>query len=213
MARAEEDAPPTFTAAQALKLGVEKMAEKINGGEAGEDQAALIYATAKRLETENALAQKNLALVVELNHWRESLGTMIDQMCGLAYTLNGGGTMYSHASSRNNVGLEKFLAELSKQLPFGEGKGDEQATEKLKKLGSFISKLTIDADLEKEIDPSMLNGFKEDKANLVKEIDQLQASFSYLPGPAAKGIASFLVKNASWLEYPGAEQETKAKAK
>jgi len=60
-----------LTISQALKLGEEGLTEYTGLSEVGQDQAAELYATAKRITTEQALGQKNLQLVLDLDGWRQ----------------------------------------------------------------------------------------------------------------------------------------------
>src|SRR5690242_1677590 len=66
---ADEKKEPV-TVSQALKLGEEGLTEYTGLSEVGQDQAAELYAAAKRITTEQALGQKNLQLVIELDGWR-----------------------------------------------------------------------------------------------------------------------------------------------
>ena len=50
------------TISQALKIGEEGLTEYTGLSEVGQDEAAELYATAKRITTEQALGQKNLRL-------------------------------------------------------------------------------------------------------------------------------------------------------
>ncbi len=112
---------------EALKLDEEGLTEYTGGSEGGQDDAAYLHASAKRITTESALAQKNLRLVVDLQSWRELISKCRRSIYSLAYTINGGGTMYSHGEKRDCAAVEDFLAEFSKSLPLPEGKGDAKA--------------------------------------------------------------------------------------
>src|SRR5713101_6070987 len=67
---ADEKKEPV-TISQALKIGEEGLTEFTGLSEGGQDQAALLYASAKRITTEQALGKKNLELVIDLESWRE----------------------------------------------------------------------------------------------------------------------------------------------
>ena len=56
---ADEKKEPV-TISQALKIGEEGLTEYTGLSEVGQDEAAELYATAKRITTEQALGQKNL---------------------------------------------------------------------------------------------------------------------------------------------------------
>jgi len=86
----DEDKPKMITAAQALKLGPEGLTELTNPSEAGQDQAAMLYATAKRLQTENTLAKRDLQAVVTLEEWRTAISQCRESAFSLAYIINGG---------------------------------------------------------------------------------------------------------------------------
>ena len=90
----QEETPPPLSMADALKLGPEGIAEKRGDLSAvGMGSAAIFYATAKRLETENALAAKDLFLVVELDRYRKAIAEWDGAWSEAMYAASGGGTM------------------------------------------------------------------------------------------------------------------------
>jgi hypothetical protein len=207
---AQENAPKAISSKDALQMGVEKLADTIKGGEAGEDQACRLFAAAKRLETENRLAQKDLAQVLELDYWRRTLSECIDGFCSLAYGINGGGTMYSHAASRNDAELEEALARLAGNLPLAEGKGDKDSGKKMEKLIAFVRKLEISKDIADIQDESAGKRFLKERESTLAALENLKALTDSAPAPVAKMLVSFVVSNAAWIEFPGADQDPKS---
>src|SRR5262249_46026034 len=123
---AEEKKEPV-TISKALELGEDGLTQYTGLSEVGQDEAAEFYGTAKRLTTEQALGQKNLQLVIDLQSWRDVISACRRSIDSLAYVFNGGGTMYSHGQRRDVAAVDNFLAELSKSLPLPDDKGDANA--------------------------------------------------------------------------------------
>src|SRR5689334_13850696 len=98
------------TLSKALELGEEKLTEYTGLSEVGQDEAAEYFAAATRLTTEQTLGQKDLKLVLELQNWRELISACRRSINVLAYTVNGGGTMYGHGERRDVSSVETFLA-------------------------------------------------------------------------------------------------------
>src|SRR4051812_32408357 len=115
-----------LTTADALKLDEESLTKYTGMSEVGQDEAAELYATAKRITTEQELGQKDLRMVMELDRWRNAVSKCRGSIYSLAYDINGGGTMYSHAQRRDISTAEAFLAKLAKSLPLASAKGDEK---------------------------------------------------------------------------------------
>jgi len=197
----DEEPRKAFTQAQALKLGEEKIADALKGGEAGEDQAARIYAAAKRLETENKLAQRDVEQILELGYWRKVLNDCTDGFCMTAYGINGGGSMYSHAANRNDADLELFLAGFAQKLPLQPGTGDPASLAKVEKMGTFVSELKVMEDLG----PETMKIFKEEQAKLISALQNLKAIAAGLPAPQCKAVVAFVEKSASWIEFSESE--------
>jgi hypothetical protein len=195
-----EEAKPPLTMTKALKMGPEKLTEYTDESEAGQDHAANLYATAKQLETDLALAQRDLTQVAALNDWREAIAVCRLSPFSLAYIINGGGTMYSHGGSRDCAELENFLATFAKRLPLAEGKGDAKATKQLSEAIALFKKLK----LPNTGDPKDM---KEAEANLATEVKEavehweaLKGMIAVIPSQDAKAIAAFAVKTLSWLK-------------
>ncbi|HEY2573072.1 MAG TPA: hypothetical protein VGH65_03350 [Verrucomicrobiaceae bacterium] len=184
----------------ALKLGPEELTQYTDLSESGQDRAAILYANAKRVETEHALAQKDVTLVGELEGWRQILRRCRRGCVGLAYVVNGGGTMYSHAQARDGASLEDFLAELAKRLPLAEGKGDPEAAKQVDDTIAFLKKLKL-------VDTGDSKGVKAAKAQLVLEVEEVTQSWSELKymiselkGDEAESIAAFAVESLGFLK-------------
>lgn len=101
-----------------LSLRIDELAMKRGiPSEAGLDRAARLWATAKRVETEGRVAKRSVRRVGVLSNWRFALDRWQDLQLELVATATGGGTMWGHLRSRNDVDLEKFLAGVADQLP------------------------------------------------------------------------------------------------
>jgi hypothetical protein len=194
---ADDDAEKApLTAARALKLGLDGVLEQSDQNEAGQDHGAWLYATARRLDTENKLAAKELELVLQLDEWRPTISKCRVESCSLAYVVNGGGTMYTHGAARDCAEVEDFLATLSKELPLAEGKGSAKANAKIDAAIAFLKTL-------KTYDP----GDKEAEARLAEErdraIEQWQAlkyMVEGIPAATAVRIVAFAEDSLGWLK-------------
>lgn len=200
-AMAQDDDPKRVSMELALKLGPEKLTRIVGGSEAGQDIACRLYASAKRLQTENRLAKQDLRLVTELDELRHTLGNAIDGFCSMAYGINGGGTMYTHAESRNDAELEDFLADFSKH-PSAGGKGDAESIARLAKLIQYVSKLEIPADSRTGADKEMTEAFLKFRKETVDSLNMLKVTCSESKESACKALVAFLIDQASWIEYP-----------
>jgi hypothetical protein len=176
---------------QALKLGEEGLLEYTGTSEVGQDRAAEFYATAKRITTEQALGDKDLRLVLDLQDWRQAISDCRKSFYILAYIVNGGGTMYSHGERRDCSAVEDFLAELSKSLPLAEAKGDPKADTVINHTIELIKKLRAP---------------KEQKSQLADAIKRASESFTQLknlvdeiPGEQAKKIVDFATNPMGWV--------------
>jgi hypothetical protein len=198
-AQDDETKKGPLTMSQALKLGMDKLTAYTNKSEAGQDEAAYLYATAKRIQTENALAQKNLQLAVELQAWRDGISKCRQEAFSLASIVNGGGTAYSHGASRDCVAVENFLTDLAKRLPLGEGKGDPKATKVIDDMIAVIKNLKPDRG-----DAESNNEAKADLAAEVERVTEFLINFKYeieqIPADEAKRIATFAAGTAGWLK-------------
>jgi histidyl-tRNA synthetase len=197
----DEEAPKPVTQSIALKLGVEALAEKYTGeSEAGLDEAATLYATAKRMETESKLAKVDLRLVSELDSWRGPMQECRRDPIMLASILSGGGTMYSHAAQRDAADMEDFLAKLSARLPLKEGKGSPKAIAKMDAALAKIKALKP-ADLgDAEANKEAASQMKENKAEALEHFETMKSMISYIPAEQSAMIVDFVVGGLSWLE-------------
>lgn len=196
----DETASKPITAAQALKLGPENLTEWTDPSEAGQDRAAVLYATAKRLQTENTLAKRDLQAVLTLQEWRDAIHPCRDSVFSLAYIINGGGTMYSHGSARDTAEVEDFLASFAQHLPLAEGTGEAKATQQLDEAVAFLKKLKVsdlgDADANKEAQKNL----KVELQRTLPAWESLKFMIGSLPAAQAKQVAAFTVKSLSWLK-------------
>src|SRR5713101_4696952 len=180
------------TVSQALKLGEEGLTEYTGLSEVGQDEAAEYYATAKRLTTEQALGQKSLQLVIDLQNWRDLISACRKSIDSLAYIVNGGGTMYSHGQRRDVSAVETFLAEFSKSLPLPDDKGDPNADKVIDRTIALIKNLHAERDRKNEL-AERVKRANEDWTNLKHMVDEI-------PAPDAKKIVMFATGDVSgWL--------------
>jgi hypothetical protein len=179
-----------LTISQALKLGEEGLTEYTGLSEVGQDQAAELYATAKRITTEQALGQKNLQLVLDLDGWRQVISRCRRSCMSIGYITNGGGTMSGHQATRDSVGVEDFLAELSKSLPFPEAKGDEKAANVIDRTISIIKNLRAPRDQNSEL--------AERVKSAIEDWTRLKDMIAEIPVDDAKKIAYFATDPVSW---------------
>jgi hypothetical protein len=198
---AQDDAPKPVSMELALKLGPEKLTRIVGGSEAGQDIACELYAAAKRLQTENRLAKQDLRLVTELDGLRRTLGDCIDGFCSMAYGINGGGTMYTHAEARNDASLEDFLADFSKR-PSAGGKGDPESIARLEKLIQYVSKMEIPAATKTGADKEVIEAFLKFRKETLESLTILKATCAESKETSSKALVVFLIDQASWIEYP-----------
>lgn len=141
---AQEDAPPPISLAEAVKLGVEGIAEKRRDmSEVGYANAAVTYAAAKRLETENALAAKDVALVVELDRYRDAIAEWDRAWSEALYAAAGGGTMWARLPAHLEASGEEMLAKLAKRQPLKPGSASAATLAKWNKVGETIKKAPV----------------------------------------------------------------------
>lgn len=147
----QEAVAPMISMEEALKLGVEGIATKLkDGSEAGLDSAAYFYATAKRLQTEQALGAKDLRLVGDLESLRNATGEWLDAWYEGMYHVAGGGTMWGHLQTRCLAELEDTLAELAKRMPLKPGNATAETLTRWGKLEKAIERAKVfpEADAE-----------------------------------------------------------------
>lgn len=194
MLPAQDEAPKPITQAQALKAGPEKLVEMLGDeSEAGLDQAALLYATAKRLETETKLAAKDLMLVQMLEDLRGPLTHWQDEIMAIGYISTGGGTMWSHQSARNSAGREDFLATVATAMPFkvtDEGQPN-QAWATVKKT---LQKLQLPKSAT-EFDPEAKTKWDDQKEKLLQHWEEMDFALSSLSKEQADAVAAYARKS------------------
>ncbi|MBK1831231.1 hypothetical protein JIN77_10870 [Verrucomicrobiaceae bacterium R5-34] len=96
---------------EVLQLTLEQLAEKLGDqSEVGHNEAAQIWATAQRIQTDAVLGKTSVQAVRELNQWRQVLNDWSDLKLRVRAVHSGGGTMWSHLSARNDAPIESFLA-------------------------------------------------------------------------------------------------------
>lgn len=195
-----EGQPKPITAAQALKLGPENLTDLTDPSEAGQDQAALLYATAKRLQTESTLAKRDLQAVLTLKEWRDAIHSCRESVYSLAYIINGGGTMYSHGSARDIAEVEDFLASFAQQLPLAEGVGDANATQQLDEAMAFLKKLKVSDLGDAETNNEAQKNLKEELDRSLPAWESLKFMIGSLPAAQAKQVVAFTVKSLTWLK-------------
>jgi len=187
------------TMARALELGVEGLSENASS-EVGMNRAATLYAIAKRLQTENTLAKRNLELVEELDTLRNLISPCRRGPCELAYIVNGGGTMYSHGAARDVSEVEDFLAGLSKQFPLPSGTGSPKATTKMDAAIIFLQSLkpyeSGDAATDKESSVELA----AEKQRVIAHWENLKSMIEQIPAAQAEAIAAFADNSLSWLK-------------
>ena len=186
---ADEKKEPV-TMAQALKIGEEGLTEYTGLSEVGQDQAAELYASAKRITTEQALGQKNLQLVIDLESWREVISRCRKSCMSIGYITNGGGTMSGHQATRDAVAVEDFLAELSKSLPLPDANGDAKAGNVIDRTIALIKNLKAPREQKSELAERVKGGI-EDWTNLKHMLEGI-------PADDAKKIAFFATDPVSW---------------
>lgn len=185
------------TVAQALKLGEEGLTAYTGLSEVGQDEAAEYFAAATRLTTEQALGEKNLQLVLDLQTWRELITACRRSIDSMAYTVNGGGTMYSHGERRDVSSVEKFLADFSKRLPLPDGKGDPSADKVIDRTIALIKSLRA---------PERKSELAERVKSATESFTNLRHMVDGIPAEDAKKIAMFATDGVSgWLLDDNAE--------
>ncbi|MBL9142921.1 MAG: hypothetical protein JNM99_04485 [Verrucomicrobiaceae bacterium] len=194
---------PAVPLAQALKLGPEKLTKFTDESEAGMDAAAILYATAKRVATERALAEKDVNLVLQLDAWRDAIRDCRESAFSLGYITNGGGTMFSHGSARDQAEVEDFLGNFATKFPLKMGKGSPKAKKKIDEALAFIKTLKV-------FDSGDPASDKEAKANLdteVKRVSQHWESLRFmceeLPAELAMEVATFATNALKLLKEEG----------
>lgn len=134
-----QDEAPVITLDEAIQLGPEGIAQtRGDESEVGYADAAFYYATAKRLQTENLLAAKDLGLVVDLERYRSAAREWEMAWSETMYAAAGGGTMWARMPAFLATGREDMLAELAKRMPLQEGQATESGLAPWVALGEVI---------------------------------------------------------------------------
>ena len=149
--------------------------------ECGQDCSAELYAEAKRIETEQALARRDLELVSQLNIWRSVLSDC--RLCYWNIEGIGGGTLWGHGANRECAEIEDFLAYLATRMPFADGEGSPQADKILEDTIVRLNNLRPDYNYEASV--------KEEVAKATTLFDDLKDRLKSLPAFEAKEIAAF----------------------
>ena len=188
---------PMIPLAQALKLGPEGLAAKLGDeSEAGLDAAAVYYATAKRMQTEQSLGEKDLRLVLDLDLLREAAAEWLDAWYGGMYYVSGGGTMWGHLQARSQAGLEDALAELAKRMPLKPGNATAETLAKWGKLEKVIAKAKVFEDAE----PEMKAMWKTQQKVLKEKWERLHYEFQAIDEADVQVLLKVLMPSAEELE-------------
>jgi len=193
----QEPAVPAIPLAQALKLGPDGLAAKLGDeSEAGLDTAAAFYATAKRMQTEQALGEKDLRLVVDLDLLREATGEWLDAWYEGMYYVSGGGTMWGHLQSRSRAELEDALAELAKRMPLKPGSATAETLSKWGKLERVIAK----AKVFEEAEPEMKAMWKTHQKVMREKWERLHFEFQAIDEADVQLLLKVVMPSAEELE-------------
>ena len=185
-----------MSATAVLKYTPDKLAQKLgNVSEAGEDDAAQLWASAKRLETEAILGKTSVQAVRRLNYWRKVLNQWEDRKLEARGIESGGGSMWSHLSQRNDAWIEKMLAkhmvELSKER---EDQGKAFTIDLLKPINAIIDTGLKEFDDDQQ---DVKNHAKQLKLQLEDTFGNLQYLIRSLPEGKARAAVIEMVKPSS----------------
>jgi hypothetical protein len=195
--RGQESGMAVISLAQALKLGPEGLAAKLGDeSEAGLDTAAVYYATAKRMQTEQALGEKDLRLVLDLDLLREAAAEWLDAWYGGMYYVSGGGTMWGHMQSRSQAGLEEALAKLAERMPLKPGNATAETLAKWGNLEKVIAK----AKVFEEAEPEMKALWKTQQKVLKEKWQRLYYEFQVIDEPDVQVLLTVLMPSPEELE-------------
>lgn len=197
---AQDDAIKPVTAEQALKLGPEKLATEHmkDESEAGQDEAAQLYAAALRLKTENKLAKKDLRDVFTLDHMRVTLSNCRESSIDLAGFINGGGSMFGHASARDSAVVELFLSEIVELgFPPPSGEGSAKARKSVEQHIAFLKKLKPG---EAANDKEMLAEFNKYRQEGLQAWENLGYILDGLNSDVADAFVEIALDTTEWLK-------------
>ena len=193
----DEEQEKPIPMALALRLGPQELTKLIDWGEseAGQDDAASIYAAAVRAKTEYALALRDVRLVGDLDQWRRLLSGGRRGVWEIASARFGGGTMWGHNARREAAPVEDFLAELATRLPLAMGKGSKDAAKQIDGAISHVNSLEADS----EVTATLRTKVREVTARWM----EIRNRISTLSKEEADRIAGFVVQEAMSFEKAG----------
>jgi hypothetical protein len=192
----QEPEVPAISVAQALKLGPEGLAAKLGDeSEAGLDTAAAYYATAKRMQTEQTLGEKDLRLVLDLDLLRNAAVEWLDAWYGGMYFVSGGGTMWGHLQSRSQAGVEDAMAELAKRMPLKPGTATPETLAQWGKLEKVIAK----AKVFEEAEPEMKAIWKTQQKEMREKWERLSFEFQAIDEVDAQVLLKVLMPSEEEL--------------
>ena len=193
---AQDAATPPITRAEALKLGPEGIAAKLQDeSENGLDGAALFYAVAKRLQTESELGEKSLLSVLDLDNWRQVIKEWNDAWYEGMYIVSGGGTMWGHMQMRGEADREDMLAELAGRLPFVPGNASAETLSKWGTVEEAIIKATVPSDS----DPEVKAQWKTHQEVMKQKWERLNFEFQAINDNDAQLILEHILPDAEQL--------------
>jgi len=195
--RSQESTPPAVTAAEALQLGADGIAAKRGDeSESGLGFASLFYAAAKRLETENALAAKDITLVVDLGRYREAIAAWDLAWGDAMYAFSGGGSMWVHLASHREASREEMLAKLAQRMPLKAGAATAETLARWAKIGQTIE----DAKLGPDADPELKAGWEQQKQSLHSLWERLDFEMEALDNADALLVLEHILPDAEQLQ-------------
>lgn len=158
-----------------LQAKVFELSEELGDtSEYGQDVASSLKAHACRMKTEARIGAVSMRRVSVLAVWREALDAWEDLELDFVMLQSGGGTMWSHQKSRNNLAIEEFLDEIADRLPLEEvdlpPTVDRELAVLLKDAKTRLAKATKD-DLGN--DPSMAAVVKKRSAALGERMEHV----------------------------------------
>ena len=192
-------AEPELSIEQVLKIGVDDLAVKLgNASEAGEDDAAQLWATARRLKTEAALGKSSVQAVKRLAEWRAVINRWMDAAVFSSSIESGGGSLYSHIANRNDAAIEAFLAKYYVALSAVPKKGAPCQLEFNKKALANIKAGLKEADAD---DESGQDFAKRMTDTLNREQENLRYLLQHLSDEKVKKeVTKWLMERSGGLE-------------
>lgn len=195
--RSQESAPPAVSAVEALQLGAEGIAAKRGDeSEAGLGFASLFYAAAKRLETENALAARDITLVVDLGRYREAIAAWDLAWGDAMYAFSGGGSMWVHLASHREASREEMLAKLAQRMPLKAGAATAETLARWAKIGQTIEA----AEISPDADPELKAGWEQQKQSLHSLWERLDFELQALDNADAVLVLEHILPEAEQIQ-------------